>query len=59
MRKPEEKTILLRRPRIRWVRNIKMDRGEIACGGMDWIDLAQAGDQWRVLVNTAINLRAP
>jgi hypothetical protein len=27
--------------------------------GMDWIDLAQDRDQWRTLVNTAINLRVP
>jgi hypothetical protein len=25
--------------------------------GMDWIDLAQDRDQWRVLVSTTINLR--
>jgi hypothetical protein len=25
--------------------------------GMDWIDLAQDRDQWRALVNTAMNLR--
>jgi hypothetical protein len=26
---------------------------------MDWIYLAQDGDQWRALVNTAIRLRVP
>jgi hypothetical protein len=26
---------------------------------MDWIDLAQDRDQWRDLVNTAMNLRIP
>jgi hypothetical protein len=26
---------------------------------MDWIDLAQDRDQWRALVNTAMNLLAP
>jgi hypothetical protein len=26
-------------------------------GGMDWIDLAQDRDRWRVLVNEVMNLR--
>jgi hypothetical protein len=30
-----------------------------AGGGMDWIHLAQGGDQWRALVNTVMNLRVP
>jgi hypothetical protein len=38
-----------RRPKHKWVDNIKMD-------GMDWIDLAQDRDQWRALVNTIIKL---
>jgi hypothetical protein len=36
-----------------------MDRREIACAGIDWIILAQDGDQWRDLVNMVINLRVP
>ena len=28
-------------------------------GGIDWIDLAQDRDRWRVLVNTVMNLRVP
>jgi hypothetical protein len=28
-----------------WVDNIKIDLREIGWGGMDWIDLAQDGDQ--------------
>jgi hypothetical protein len=47
----------LGRPRCRWVENIKMDLREIEWDGMDWIDLAQDRDQWRVLVNTVMNLR--
>jgi hypothetical protein len=41
------------------VNNIKMDLREIGCDGMDWIDLAQDMNQWRVLMNTIMNLRAP
>jgi hypothetical protein len=29
----------LRRPRLSWVNNIKMDLGEIEWGDTDWIDL--------------------
>jgi hypothetical protein len=54
---------LVRRPlgraRRRWVDNIKMDLGEIEWDGRDWIELAQDRDQWRVLVNTVMNLRVP
>jgi hypothetical protein len=28
-------------------------------GDMDWIDLAQDRDRWRVLMNTAMNLQVP
>jgi hypothetical protein len=47
------------RPRRRWVDNIKTDLRETGWDGMDWIDLAQDIDQWRVLVNTVINFRVP
>jgi hypothetical protein len=43
----------------RWVDNIKMDLREIESDGIDCIDLAQDTDQWRVLVNTVMNLRVP
>jgi hypothetical protein len=56
--KPEGK-IPQGRPRRRWVDNIKMDLGEIGWDGRDWIELAQDRDQWRALVNTAMNLRVP
>jgi hypothetical protein len=41
------------------VDNIKMDIGEIVRDDMDWIDLAQDRDQWRVLVNTVMNIWVP
>jgi hypothetical protein len=56
--KPEGKRPL-RRPRRRWVDNIKMDFREIEWDGMDWIDLVQDRDRWRALVNTVMNLRVP
>jgi hypothetical protein len=43
----------------RWVENIKIHLREIGWEGRDWIDLAQDRDQWRALVNTAMNLRVP
>jgi hypothetical protein len=39
--------------------NIKMDLREIGWDGVDWVDLAQDGDQWRALVKTVMNLRVP
>jgi hypothetical protein len=56
--KPEGKKPL-GRPRHRWEDDIKMDLREIGWGGMDWIELTWDGDQWRVLVNTVINLQVP
>jgi hypothetical protein len=49
----------LGRPRRRWVDNIKMNLREVGLNGVDWIDMAQDRDQWRVLVNTVLNLRVP
>jgi len=45
----------LRRPRLRWEDNIKMDLEEVGCGGMGWIELAQDRDRWRALVNAVMN----
>jgi len=36
-----------------------MDIQEVACGDMDWIDLADERDRWRTLVNAAMNLWVP
>jgi hypothetical protein len=44
---------LLERPRSRREDNAKMDIGEIALGGIDWVHLSQDRDQWRAVVNTA------
>jgi hypothetical protein len=49
----------LRRPRLRWVDNIKRDLRELGWGDMDWIDLAQDRNQRRALFNTVINLWIP
>jgi hypothetical protein len=47
----------LGRPRNRWVDNIKTDLRETRWDGMDWINLAQDREQWRVPVKTVINLQ--
>jgi hypothetical protein len=39
--------------------NIKMDLKELGQEHVDWVDLAQDGDQWRILVNTVISLQVP
>jgi hypothetical protein len=48
--KPEGKK-LLGRPRRRWEYNItrRMDLQVVEYEGMDWIDLAQNRDRWRVV----------
>jgi hypothetical protein len=47
------------RPRRRWEDNIKLDLGEIWIEVANWIRLAQDRIQWRVFVNTVVNLRVP
>jgi len=49
----------LRRPRRRWVDNIRMDLQGVGCGYMDWIGLAQDRDRWRTLLSAVMNLRVP
>ena len=50
---------VVRRPRSRWVNNIKTDLQEVRCGYMDWIGLAKDRDRWRTLVSVVMNLRVP
>jgi hypothetical protein len=56
--KPEGKRPLWR-TRHRWEDNIRMDLQEVGCGGMDWIELAQDRDRWRVFANAITRLRVP
>jgi hypothetical protein len=56
--KPEGKRPL-RRPRRRWVDNIRMDLGEVRWGDVDWNGLAQDRNRRRALVNSVLHLRVP
>jgi hypothetical protein len=56
--KPEGKRPL-RRPRRRWMDNIKMDLLEIGLSVVDWIGLARDRYGWGALVNSAMNLQVP
>jgi hypothetical protein len=56
--KPEGKRPL-GRLRLRWVDNMKIYLRELGWDSMNWIDLAEDGDQWRTLVNTVMKLRVP
>ena len=50
----------LGRPRRRWEDNIRTDLQDVRWGEcMDWTDLAQDMDRWRVVVNAVMNLRVP
>jgi hypothetical protein len=46
----------LGRLRRRWECNIKMGFRRIELSGMDWINLAQDGEQWWSLTQTVMNL---
>jgi hypothetical protein len=47
------------RPRRRWEDNINIDRSETGIDGANWFQLAQDRVQWRVFMNTVMNLRVP
>jgi hypothetical protein len=56
--KPEGKRPL-RRPRRRWIYNIKIYLLEIGLNVVDWIGLAQDRYCWKALVNSVMDLRVP
>jgi hypothetical protein len=56
--KPEGKRPI-RRPRSRWIDNIKMDFAKIGWDGVDWIGLAHFRDRWRALVNVVMKFQVP
>jgi hypothetical protein len=58
MGKPERRSPL-RRPRRRWLNNIRMNLVEVGWGDVDWIGLVQDRDRWKALVNSVLNLRVP
>jgi hypothetical protein len=58
MGKPEGQRPL-RRPRRRWVDNIRMDLGVVRWGNVDWIGLATDRNRWRSLVNLLLKVRVP
>ena len=49
----------MRRPRLRWEDNIRMDLEELGRNAGNLIVSAQDRDYWRALVNAALNLRVP
>jgi hypothetical protein len=36
-----------------------MDLQEVGWGGLEWIDLAEDRDRWRVLENVVMNFQVP
>jgi hypothetical protein len=56
---PEEKRPSLGRTRCRWEGNIKRDLQAVGFGCMDWIELYQDRDRWRVLVTGVMNFGFP
>jgi hypothetical protein len=49
----------LRRPRLRWEDNIRMDLREIGINGANWIRLGQNRVNWWAFVRRVMNFRVP
>jgi hypothetical protein len=56
--KPDERRPL-RRPRRRWLNNIRMDLVEVGWCDLDCNSLAEDRDRWIALVNSVLDLRVP
>jgi len=56
--KPGGKRLFVR-PRHKWDENIRMNLRKIGWEGVGWIQLAQDRVQWRAVVKTVMNVRAP
>jgi hypothetical protein len=48
-----------KRPKLRWVDNIRMDLGEVGWVDVNWISLSKDRNRWRAVVNSVLNLRVP
>jgi hypothetical protein len=55
VRKPERKKPC-RRPRHRWVDNIKMRLKNILCDGVDWFHFTKNKVPWEAFLNMVMNL---
>jgi hypothetical protein len=49
----------IRRLKHRWEDNIRMDLRELEWEGVDWMYLAEDGDQWWAIMNMVMNLWVP
>jgi hypothetical protein len=50
----------IRKCKLLWEDNIKMDLQEVEFGGCeDWMELAQDRDRWRAFMTAVMNLRVP
>jgi len=42
--------------KLKLIYSYRVEKEEVGCWSMDWIDLAQDRDRWRALVNAVMNL---